>query len=270
MQLQDFLPPTIVGSLFLAGLWLLRNWIVERLGRSIQAEYDERLLRLDKKLDSDLRHIERQAQDALNCANRAAASGIKALEIRNEALTLRILDAAELVLEAHRRLSKALMAVQFVSMFRWENYDPDSSDASELAKIAKVVGGDNLDLANFNVEGIEAGQLYLSKETWNLFLAFRAIITFSVTRTKILEINAPKEIVKEDVDDEIIRLVPELSGIVEQHSVASYSTVADAISDALRAKLQEDVLGKDAGALVAREATSILEATKDIVPPKFG
>ncbi len=215
--------------------WLARNWITARLTRSIQHEYDLKLVRAQAAIDerhSLLREQVESVRDVLSGPLSVAAK-------RKEMLFERRLAAIDSLLDAVGILDKSSAAVGLAVALKFDEIDKKIEDSkSGLQDFLKVISA-GVDLESLKLISVNRARVYLTPACWSTYEAYKGVVVGVSLRIKIGEIGLPAgQYLKEDSLIELLKsTLPEDADLIDKHGI----NAAAALSTKIRDKIYSEI-----------------------------
>lgn len=174
--LLSFLIAWLPTAIIAVVAFLARNWIKERIARSIQFSFDAKL----ENLRSSLRSSESELSTLRDSVLKGRASRIAIIDAKR-------IEAVESVWKSIQDLGPFLAVSAAIASIKFEEAAKEAARNDKLRGVFKTLGS--------NVEGKEFptgsrnARLYVSPLVWALFSAYEAVLAHSWVQLKMLQIG---------------------------------------------------------------------------------
>lgn len=251
-QIYDWLPALTTTSILGGAAWLARSLIATWLTNSVKSEFDSKL----EILRSELKSKETQNETL----HSGAMSG---LITRQGALYQRKLEAIDQIWSAVKELDKAKHISLNMSILKFEACAETSANEPKFREFIATIGG-NFDLGTLNLSGAIIARPFLTRLAWAYYSAFSAIITFAVTKMKILKIGVgdPAIYLNSEYPKKLLKTVlPSRTEYIDNNDHSVHHYLLDEIEQLLLLELKNIQDGKEADSENVQRAAEI---TKDV------
>lgn len=253
------------------GLWLVsplaimlgRHWLVERVRRSVQHTFDEKL----EHLKSELRQGEAQVKAAIDAKESEIAAlrsqVLSASARRSEILDRRRLDAVDKTwaavgaLAPYRVVSEMFLRINLKEV---EASPRSPNMGAFFARIASIAPADVPKEVSAHAE-----QLYLSPLAWAYFNAYQTVLIVQFGMVKGLEFGLQdvRKFVRLDRLKDILTLaLPADASFIKDCEPTDFAILLGDLEKALLAELQSSLEGREADAAEIDRASKINDAVK--------
>lgn len=221
-------------------IWILRNWLAERLTQSIKYEYDKSLLEIKHSSEAKIAEIAAEVK-LYESRQQNLISGVMSNFTQKELLLAeKKFEALDVIWKKKLQLDKSLLSVSFSSMINWDTVGTNDPPKKDFVPIAKMISShghfDNIDFAEANV-----ARLYVSESVWLYFKAYQMIFMDSMMRIKLLELKQPMSMMNPDALLNFLKdILPEKAAEINYKGIKSIPDLAKIVSDRLFESLQAD------------------------------
>jgi len=257
---DSWLAAVTSSGLLAALLWLCRTAIVERLGRSVQHEFDRKI----ESIRSDLRMAEQRfgadlkTRDAENEALRGGA--LAALSARQAMLDHRRLVAVQRVWAAAVSLHGARAAAGIIAVLERVGAMTRAQKCPDLRRLLASSLSARVD-AQLAAE-VESERPFVSDLAWALFGAYRLTLSLAVARAYLLErdMNFSEVFDKSGILQTIKVALPHRVSFLDKHGVDGAFRLIGELERKLLDELRSSLLGQASSEEVIAQAAAIMNA----------
>jgi hypothetical protein len=246
-------------------VFMARHWIVARITKGVQHQFDERL----EKVRADLRRTEellkselRDKEAAITALRNNVLSGSAG---RQALLDKRRFEAVQKVwtsvndLAAFKGLS-ATVALMKVKAIAREANNP------KMQEFLSIIGGKVPDMENFQVIARDE-RPFLPELAWAYLHAYSVILFGNYARYKVLklalDVDGPDKYIEIEASRKILKAVlPHQSKWIDEHEPNQYHYLLDEIESLLLAGLRKILEGQEADQAGVERARAIDEAIR--------
>ena len=246
-------PAVITTAIFAVIMWLAREWIASRLGKSIKHEYDVKLEEVKESIT--------QREGELNSLKAGALANMSQRQIF---VFEKQVTAMEKLWQAKTNLDRAIMASMTSSLIRWEDMDETKPPSLELQKLCATFCK-NLNMDDLTTKSIASVRLFVSPMVWAYFIAYQSVIIDAVMRVKIIEQGLPLKYMKKDGVKKLLKkTLPEYSEYLNKYGVGGFYELLEPISDRLLDEITKMLSGQEDDKAAIQKASEIIKLAKTI------
>lgn len=251
------------GALICSILFLSRNWLKERLAKSIQHEYDEKLIEHQASLNKELERVKSDLESNRQKVENVQSGVIGNLTAREGALYSKQIEAVENIWKAKRNLDKGLMCSMMTSSLDWNKIGDNEPPNEALKKFASLFShDDHNELLSENTNLI---RLYVDPMIWAYFSAYQSIILDSIMRMMLLKNGMPVSFIKKDGLSEILKTtLPEFTELIDKHGINCFNNLLGYISEKLLETSQDFLNGHKSDQKTLRRASEIIKLSEEL------
>ncbi|MDH4943530.1 hypothetical protein [Sulfurimonas sp. C5] len=223
---------TILGSsgLTLFILWISKNWILTRLTKAVQHEYDTKLTLLKNNLQ--------QNEKALNVLRNGA--------LENSVYTQKLLYEHKLKathdlwdniisLAPLKSLSTHVFSLNYNEMMKLSEQEPEVQDF--FKKIDMLKDRDIKEV--LDITKAQKSRPFVSHTVWALFSAYHAILQHDFVRYELLKIGTPIDMKDSSVFKVVKVALPEHEKYIEQYGESGLYHLIQILEDKILTELKQ-------------------------------
>lgn len=262
---------SILTSLFFGGvIWLSRKWISERLGRSIQHEYDQKLTVLKASLASDLEKLRSETVKYESEVKSLREGALSNLTQREAILFKKRVEAIECIWAAKQKLDKGLFLATTIGVINWERVGENDPPSEALSEIADLYLRSGSNLADLGSDNLQTCKLYVSSLLWARFEAYQAIIIDAYARMTLLQKKQPLSLLNTDgVTDLLKKAIPECTQVIDEYGVSIFSSLLKALGEKLLIEMRAELNSSEPDEVTLRKAADIIADAQKLNPIKL-
>jgi hypothetical protein len=243
----------------LAGLYLGRQWLMARIEKGVQYQFDRRI----EELRSDFRKSEEQLKADLQ-SKESEISALRAWVLSGSAGRQALLDKRrfEAVEKVWTTVNDLGQLHGLASMMTHLNIEEVSKEAHDprMQMVLKMIGATAPDQTRLkNVARDE--RPYLPELAWAYFSAYKSILYGSYMTYRILSSGGqdPARFLKRDANKEVLKAaLPHQSKFIDENPPEIYYFLVEELQGLLLAELRKILEGKDADRDAVERAKSIM------------
>lgn len=265
MTLSDWIPVLSTTSVLGFVLWLLRSLIVNRLAKSVQHEFDNKLekLRTDHRKSEESFRADLQAKTAQIESLRSAA--MAALTTRQAAVDKRRIDAVDQLWSAVIALGPAKAVSAWISVLKFDAVAEESARNPRMREMFSALSGQT-DLQKIIPVDAAKARPFVSQMAWALFSAYQAIVSLAVAKLLLLKtgVDSGKYLNIDSVTRLVRAALPHHAEYIQQHGDAAFHYLLDELESALLQELQRQLLGVESDKASIKQAADILKEVAQV------
>ena len=265
MTLSDWIPVLSTTSVLGFVLWLLRSLIVNRLAKSVQHEFDNKLekLRTDHRKSEESFRADLQAKTAQIESLRSAA--MAALTTRQAAVDKRRIDAVDQLWSAVIALGPAKAVSAWISVLKFDAVAEESARNPRMREMFSALSGQT-DLHKIIPVDAAKARPFVSQMAWALFSAYQAIVSLAVAKLLLLKtgVDSGKYLNIDSVTRLVRAALPHHAEYIQQHGDAAFHYLLDELESALLQELQRQLLGVESDKASIKQAADILKEVAQV------
>ena len=266
MSILDWVPAISTTAGLGIAAWLLRNWISQRLAKSITFEFD-------KKLEA-IKAQNREAEERLRAGLRAGeeeiatlrASAMAALSSRQIAVDKRRLDAIDqlwasvMSLNRARGISLMMSTLKFEAVAKRAETDPKMRDV--LAMIGK-----GFDITK-DLDQTDASKArpFVSPLAWAIYTALLGIIVNGAMRWHVAQGGlGPQDFSDSEALSNMVKAaMPEYAKYIDEQGTSGLHFLVDTLEMKLLAEFQAMMTGAEADRSSVQQAKDIMKYSEEL------
>lgn len=261
MSWIDWVPGVTMTSLFAAALWLCREWISARLGRSIQHKFDTKLEELKAKLHEQSAEFsaELRAKEVQMDALRSAA--LAGVASRRANLDERMISAVDQLWSAVQALAPAKAASADIAIINYDEAARVAETDPRAREVFHTMGG-QLDPRELHSHEGQLARPFVSEMSWAIFSAYSSILSVAVLKMRMLSggINIPNVIDEAKIQRLVLAALPHQKDFVTKHGPQAYHYLLDELEARLLTELRCVLRGVESDKETVEQAGEILRA----------
>jgi hypothetical protein len=252
---MDWIPAISTSALLTLILWLSRNLIINRLSKSVQHEFDEKL----EVIRADLRAKEVEITTL-------RSSAISALANSQISLDKRKLEAVDQLWSAVTGLTPAKTLSLSMSVINLETVGSRVEKEPKLREFVQLIGGD-FDVKKLDLGGAAKARPFVSPIAWGTYSAIHAVVMHAVAHWSMLKagINTHGMIKKEVINNLVKAALPGRAEYIDQLEASGYYSLIDELELKLLTDFQDMLSGKDTDAASLKRASAIMKLSAELV-----
>lgn len=269
MSIESWLPAistNAITSICLVGaIWLSRNWITERLGRSVQHEYNQKLTKFKADLNIDLEKLRQETSRNESSFKSLREGALSNLAQREAILFEKKVEAIEKLWEAKQKLDKGMFVAQTVGVLNWDKIDDNDPPNNDLGIYADVLINSNVNMKDLSTENLQTCRLYLSPLLWAYFSAYQAVILDAYARMALLQNRQPLSLLKAGGTGELLKkAMPEYTKYIDDHGISSYSSLLTSLTEKLLTEIKQELNSKEGDKIALNKAAEIIAEAEQL------
>lgn len=266
MEFLDWIPAISTTSLFAAAIWLMRSVITERLSRSIQFEFDQKLevLRTAQRKSEEVFKADLRAKDAQIELLRSGA--ITGLASRQAALDKRRIEAVGQLWSSVVELGPAKVASAWMAHIKFDEAAKEAAKNPRFRKLFDMFG-DTLDHKKLGSTNASMVRPFVSEMAWAIFSAYQAILLFAVMQVNMLKtgLDAPNLLNASAITKLVQAVLPHQSTYLEKYGASGYHHLLDELESKLLQELQNILKGGESDKASVEQAALILQESERVM-----
>jgi hypothetical protein len=264
----EWFPAITTTGLFAAALWLGKEAISARLGRSIQHEFDKKIEDVRSELRGSEERLKSELREKEAAISALRGGALSALTARQAAVDKRRLEAVDQLWAAFNSLSRARGLVATMSVIKFEEAAKIAEKDPRARELFQAVTT-GFDRSKIDTDSADLARPFLSPMAWAVFAAYRVVIMHSVVRWEILKsgMGTKDYTNREAIERLIVTALPHYKDYIEEHGPNAYYGALDALEekllDELRAMLSSsefDRANVEQAAEIVRQAHALQAA----------
>jgi hypothetical protein len=272
MSFFDWIP-TLSSTVGLAVVgWLFRNWILERLTKSIGYEFDKKI----ELLKSDLRLSEERLRSTLR-SNEADIAALRlgamaALSSRQIAVDKRRLDAIDQLWESVISLNKARGVSLMMSNLKFEAVAEAAERDQNVRDFLGVIGSGFDITKDLNQVNATKARPFVSPMAWAIYSAILAIVAIGAMRWHVAHggLGAKDFTDQAAVGKMIKAAMPEYSTYIDQQGTSNVHFLVEKLEEKLLVEFRVMMSGAEADRSSVTQAAEILKYSAEVAKSAEG
>lgn len=270
MELLPWLPAFTTTGLLAAVLWLGRELISARLGKSVQHEFDKKIesVRADLRATEERFKAQLREKEAEIAALRGGALSV--LASRHAALDKRRLEAVDQLWSAFNALAPARGIAATMAVIKFESAAKHAERDPKARQFFEMIGG-AFDAKSMDLSGAAKARPFVSPMAWAVYSAIQAVTMHSVMRLQVLKggLGTSDYADHKAIEKLVVAALPHYSDYLEKNGPAVYYYVLEALDARLLAEVQSMLSGAESdkaslerAAEIIRQANALQATTK--------
>jgi hypothetical protein len=235
-------------------IFVARHWLLARISKSVQHDFDVRL----EKLRSDLRDKEAEISTLRNSVLSGSAN-------RQALLDKRRFEAVEKVWAAVNDLGQLKSLSATMAILNFKAVAKEASDP-KMQQFITAIGAGTPDIQNLNFSNVATNERpFLPELAWAYFAAYTTILYGSQARYIVLKsgLDDADIYLSNDGAKKILKAaLPHRNKFIDENEPGAYYDLLEEIEGFLLFELRKILEGKDADQTAAAQAKEIIDAVK--------
>lgn len=266
MNLDLLIPGITTTGLLAVALWLGRNFLLTRLTRSVEHEFNRKLedvraeLRIaEERLKADLR-----AKEVEISALRAGA--LSALANRQAALDKRRLEAVDQIWSAVTALGPARALAASMSYIDFEVAAKAAEQDPKARQFFEMIGA-GFDPKSMDLTEAVKARPFVSPMVWAVYSAMQAVIAHSIIRWHVLKGGlGTKDFANHEAIAKLIKsALPHYADYIDKQGPEGYYYVLEALDQRLLAEMRAMLSGTETDKAAIEQAAEILRTSEEVI-----
>jgi len=254
---------------FIGAAYFGRQWFIERIKRSVQHQFDEKI----EELRSTLRRNEEQFKSQLQ-RRESEISSLRTWVLggaanRQALLDKRRFDAVERVWTTVIDMAPLKYVASIMMRIDFKETAKHAGDQKVQQFLDAFGGGSFTDPAKMKPSVARYEQPFLTEPAWAYFSAYKAILIGSVSRYMALKVGGPgvdKYMTNEPTKKILKAALPNAAQFIDEQEPELYYLLLDEVEAALLSELRRVLDGKE----VDHESAVRAKAIMDVLPKSDG
>ncbi|WP_431687048.1 hypothetical protein [Hahella sp. NBU794] len=249
MTYIDWIPALSSTGLLAVVVWLCRNLISNRLTRSVEYEFNQKIERLRADLRAKENEIETLRSGALSAlASRQIAVDKRRLEAVDQLWT------ATMALNPARAISNWLSVLNFESAAKAAENDPNVRRLFEMF-------GSNFDPNSLNAVEAQKARPFVSPMAWATYSALLTVSVHAIMRWQVLKGGLGKDDFAntESINKLLKTVLPRQEAYIDKYGPEGYHYLLEEIEKKLLSELQSMLSGTSADKENVERAAEIVK-----------
>lgn len=261
MTILDWLPSiSTAAGLGIVG-WLLRNWIITRLTKSVGFEFDRKLelLKAEHRASEERLRADLRAKETEIATLRASA--MTALSSRQIALDKRRLDAVDQLWASVLSMNKARGISLMMSMLKFEAVAERAETDPKMREFLQTIGAGFNIATDLNLDEASKTRPFVSPLAWAIFIAMAAIVSNGVMRWFVAQggLGAKDFSDHGALTNMVKAALPEYSNYVDEHGVLGLHHLVEKLELKLLDEFRLMMSGAEADRAGVQQAAEIMK-----------
>ena len=253
-MIENWIPALTSTTLLAAALFMSKSWLMTRLAKSVQYDYDKKI----EALKSDLKIKETE----INALRNGALTG---LVDRQKVLYEKKVQAVELVWTNVITLAPAKLASNALTAVNYEYALKEAENDPKIREFFKSIGPDSAHEYIKDTAALSA-RPFLSELAWALFSAYSSILSTAVIRLEILKIGVNQDFTKEGSVLKVVKLaLPNYKNYIDEHGVDGLHHLLEILETSILTELKATLEDIDSDQSNVERAAKILAASEELL-----
>ncbi len=266
MSILDWVPAISTTAGLGIAAWLLRNWISQRLAKSIAFEFDQKL--------EAIKAQNREAEERLRADLRAGeeeiatlrASAMAALSSRQIAVDKRRLDAIDQLWASVMFLNRARSISLMMSTLKFEAVAKRAETDPKMREFLAMIGKGFDITKDLDQTDASKARPFVSPLAWAIYTALVGIIVHGAMRWHVAQGGlGPQDFSDSEALSNMVKAaMPEYAKYIDEQGISGLHVLVDTLEMKLLAEFQAMMTGADTDRSSVQQAKDIMKYSEEL------
>lgn len=265
MDYSNWIPAVTTTTIVGAIAWLLRELIGNRLTKSVQHEFDQKIERVRSDLRRSEELLKAQLKDREVEIAALRSGALTTLASRQAALDKRRLEAVDQLWSSVNAIAPLRAVAAQMAIIKFESAASASKDDPKVRELFETLGG-GIDLKTIDLSGAAKARPFLTPMVWAVYSAIQGIAFHAALRWRVIVSGiGPGDFVNDQgVADLIVAVLPTWAEYFKENGPSCYYYALESLDARLLEELNTMMAGKGTDQASIEHAAEIIRIANSL------